>query len=94
MNAPLPSALYDTTYAHSECKIGILHLGFGAFNRDHQALYIDRYMQATNDLLWGIAAVNLRAAEAEQFAQNTVQITAENTVKQPGHLIKAMTTSG
>jgi hypothetical protein len=38
-------------------------------------------MQATNDLLWGITAVNLRAAEAEQFAQNTAQITAENTVK-------------
>jgi D-arabinitol 4-dehydrogenase len=51
-------------------------------------------MQATNDLRWGIAAVNLRAAEADQFAQNTAQITPENTAKQPGHVIKAMTTSG
>lgn len=63
------TALYTTNYDRSECAIGIVHLGFGAFHRAHQAVYIDDYMQHSNDLRWGIAAVNLRASEAAPFAQ-------------------------
>ncbi|MDB2455593.1 hypothetical protein N9W76_05580, partial [Planktomarina temperata] len=37
--------------------------------RAHQALYVDDYMDQTGDLRWGIAAVNLRAAESHNFAQ-------------------------
>ncbi|MGB1026660.1 MAG: mannitol dehydrogenase family protein, partial [Rhodospirillaceae bacterium] len=67
--APGAALLSATTYDRSDCAIGFVHLGCGAFHRAHQAVYIDDYMQATGDLRWGIAAVNLRASEADSFAQ-------------------------
>ena len=59
--------LFQTDYDRSSCEIGMVHLGFGAFHRAHQAVYIDDYMQKTGDLRWGIAAVNLRRADAPSF---------------------------
>ena len=58
---------YATTYDRRACEIGIVHLGYGAFHRAHQAVYVDDYMQATGDLRWGIAAVNLRSSETALF---------------------------
>jgi len=52
--------IYKTSYDKNECNIGVVHLGFGAFHRAHQAVYLDDYMSKTNDLRWGIAAVNLK----------------------------------
>jgi D-arabinitol 4-dehydrogenase len=52
--------MYKTTYDKSECQTGIIHIGYGAFHRAHQAVYIDDYMEKTGDLRWGIVAVNLR----------------------------------
>ena len=52
--------MYKTSYDKSECQTGILHIGYGAFHRSHQAVYIDDYMEKTGDLRWGIVAVNLR----------------------------------
>lgn len=47
-------------YNKSDCQTGIVHIGYGAFHRAHQAMYIDEYMNKTRDLRWGIVAVNLR----------------------------------
>ena len=52
--------MYKTTYDKAECQTGIIHVGYGAFHRAHQAVYIDDYMEKTGDLRWGIVAVNLR----------------------------------
>jgi len=52
--------MYKTTYDKVECQTGIIHVGYGAFHRAHQAVYIDDYMEKTGDLRWGIVAVNLR----------------------------------
>jgi D-arabinitol 4-dehydrogenase len=52
--------MYKTTYDKFECQTGIVHIGYGAFHRAHQAVYIDDYMEKTGDLRWGIVAVNLR----------------------------------
>jgi D-arabinitol 4-dehydrogenase len=52
--------MYKTTYDKFECQTGIVHIGYGAFHRAHQAMYIDDYMEKTGDLRWGIVAVNLR----------------------------------
>lgn len=62
-----PNVLSETTYDRGQCAVGVVHLGFGAFHRAHQSVYIDDYMQASGDLRWGIAAVNLRAADAPAF---------------------------
>lgn len=61
-------------YERSKCEIGIVHLGFGAFHRAHQAVYVDEYMAKTGDLRWGIAAVNLRASESDSFADVSTEI--------------------
>ena len=86
MTAPLSPPLQHTTYDQSQCKNGIVHLGFGAFHRTHQAQYIDRYMQLSGDLSWGISAVNLRAEETTQFAANAAS--------QTGYVAKSITPTG
>lgn len=61
-------AITQTNYDRSACTAGVVHLGYGAFHRAHQAVYLDDYMEKTGDLRWGITAVNLRAAEQGSFA--------------------------
>jgi len=75
-----------TLYNRSDCQIGLVHLGFGAFHRAHQVVYIDDYMEQTGDLVWGVAAVNLRAEDAHNFA--------EFTKDQDGYLLKTTTPNG
>jgi len=60
MNTAIPDPILATSYNRSICDIGVVHLGFGAFHRSHQAVYLDDYMELSGDLRWGIAAVNLR----------------------------------
>ena len=59
-----------TTYDRSAAEVGIVHLGYGMFHRAHQAVYFDDYMEATGDLSWGIAAVNLRPEDSSAFAES------------------------
>ena len=61
MNIPIPHQVSKTRYNLSDCDIGVVHLGYSAFHRAHQAVYLDNYMELTGDLSWGIAAVNLRS---------------------------------
>ena len=55
------------SFKKEECNIGIVHLGVGNFHRAHQALYINNYLNETNDLNWGICGINLRKEERENF---------------------------
>jgi len=64
-------------------------LGFGAFHRAHQAVYIDEYMQGSGDLRWGIAAVNLRGAEAAQF-----QAASDDVAQHDGYFLKSVSAAG
>jgi D-arabinitol 4-dehydrogenase len=86
MNKSIPHQVSETRYNPSDCDIGVVHLGYGAFHRAHQAVYLDNYMELTGDLSWGIAAVNLREAEAGDFATNDA---AQN-----GYLLKSVAPSG
>lgn len=78
--------LHQTDYDKGGCEIGVVHLGYGAFHRAHQAVYLDDYMQATGDLGWGIAAVNLRGSESEVFAQAAAN--------KQGYLLKTIAPDG
>lgn len=89
MNVPTTPQVYATSYDRSACAIGVVHLGFGAFHRAHQAVYIDDYMNASGDLRWGIAAVNLRASEAGHF-----QKAAEDTARHDGYFLKSVSAHG
>ena len=86
MTVVATSELHATTYDRADCEIGIVHLGFGAFHRAHQAVYIDDYMNKTGDLRWGIAAVNLRSSESKEF------FGAGNVAD--GYLLKTMAPGG
>ena len=85
MNAPVLSRLQASDYDCGKCEVGVVHLGFGAFHRAHQAVYLDAFMQASNDLRWGIAAVNLRPAESEGFAKAAAK---------DGYVLKTVATTG
>ena len=85
MNSAAHATIHATTYQRDACEVGVVHLGYGAFHRAHQAVYIDDFMDASGDLRWGIAAVNLRAAEAEAFQQ-----AAEDIARHDGYFLKSI----
>ena len=78
-----------TRYDRSACQVGVVHLGFGAFHRAHQAVYLDDYMDHSGDLRWGIAAVNLRGSEAASF-----KAAEEDSTLHDGYFLKTYTPSG
>ena len=63
------AALLRTTYDREATRIGVVHVGVGAFHRAHQALYFDDMMERTGDLSWAVAGVNLRAANSGDIAR-------------------------
>lgn len=86
--APLPP-IHATRYDRQACKIGVVHLGFGAFHRAHQAVYLDDYMDATHDLRWGIAAVNLRASES-----GNIVAASQDIARHDGYFLKSISAEG
>ena len=89
MNTARNLPVFATDYDKSACDIGVIHLGFGAFHRAHQAVYLDDYMQATGDLRWGIAAVNLRASESAQL-----RMAAQDIARHDGYFLKSISAEG
>jgi mannitol-1-phosphate/altronate dehydrogenase len=82
-------AISATRYSRADCQIGVVHLGYGAFHRAHQAVYIDDYIEASGDTRWGVAAVNLRAADTPGFKA------AEADIEQhDGYFVKTFSPDG
>ena len=89
MNSAAQSRATATRYDRSACQVGVVHLGFGAFHRAHQAVYIDDYMEMSGDLRWGIAAVNLRGSESAHFD------TAKDDIsRHDGYYLKSISSAG
>src|SRR6187397_1926392 len=57
LSIPVPS------YDRSQVKVGIVHFGVGGFHRAHQAMYLDRLMDAGEALDWGICGVGVMPFE-------------------------------
>jgi mannitol-1-phosphate/altronate dehydrogenase len=89
MNNAANNTIFATGYDRAACQIGVVHLGFGAFHRAHQAVYIDDYMDISNDLRWGIAAVNLRGSETTHFGSAVGDINAHD-----GYHLKSISSDG
>ena len=89
MNSAAHTPIFATKYDRSACEIGVVHLGFGAFHRAHQAVYIDDYMNVSNDLRWGIAAVNLRGSESAHFNEAD-----EDVARHDGYYLKSYSAMG
>lgn len=54
--------------APADLRVGIVHLGLGAFHRAHQALYTEAAI-AAGDRRWGIAGVHLRGQRMADVLQ-------------------------
>lgn len=71
-------------YDRSNVKVGIVHLGIGAFHRAHQAVYIDDLLaqQPEQNKKWGILGVSLRSDTTAQALnpQNNLYTVATNSV--------------
>src|SRR3954471_2719777 len=50
-------------YDRAEVSVGIVHLGVGGFHRAHQAMYLDRLMNAGQALDFGICGVGILAGD-------------------------------
>lgn len=48
-------------YPLQKVQPGIVHIGLGAFHRAHQAVYLERFLNANNGGEWGIVAANIRS---------------------------------
>lgn len=89
MNRSSHTHIAATTYDRAACDVGVVHLGFGAFHRAHQAVYLDDYMETSGDLRWGVAAVNLRGQEADHF-----QTAAADVDRHDGYFLKSVSSDG
>ena len=56
---PIEAANYD----RGSVSVGIVHIGAGHFHRAHQAMYIDRLLQAGLAREWGICGVGVMPAD-------------------------------
>ncbi len=81
--------IFATGYDRSTCDVGVVHLGYGAFHRAHQSVYLDDYMELSGDLRWGIAAVNLRESEAALFKD-----AEEDNNRHDGYFLKTYSADG
>lgn len=89
MNSVKQTHVFATGYDRSACDVGVVHLGFGAFHRAHQAVYIDDYMDRSGDLRWGVAAVNLRGSEAGHF-----ETAHDDIARHDGYFLKSISAEG
>ena len=70
MTHPVGEATLERTrYDRDAARIGVVHVGVGAFHRAHQAVYFDDMMERTGDLRWAVAGVNLRSAQSGDLAR-------------------------
>lgn len=63
-NATLPTLPIEApNYDRGSVTVGIAHIGAGHFHRTHQAMYIDRLLQAGLAREWGICGVGVMPAD-------------------------------
>ena len=83
--AHLPDAVARPAYRRDELRAGIVHFGLGNFHRAHQAVYLDRLMNAGRALDWAIIGVGTRAPDAairtDLAAQDWLYTVVEQTAE-------------
>ena len=63
------SVLIESPYERDHCKIGIIHIGIGAFHRAHQAVFVDDLLAINHQSNWGIVGINLRVEDSDLIKQ-------------------------
>ncbi|UUZ66990.1 hypothetical protein LP416_18415 [Polaromonas sp. P2-4] len=57
-----PSPVQLPRYCRTDARVGVVHLGLGAFHRAHQAMVFDALLQR-GDPRWGVLGVAMRTTE-------------------------------
>jgi mannitol 2-dehydrogenase len=77
LNARTLSAIADSVpvpgYDRERIRVGVVHVGVGAFHRAHQAMYHDRVMNAADASQWGICGVGVMPADRRMKDALTAQ---------------------
>lgn len=60
----LPDHVARPNYTRADVRVGVVHLGVGAFHRAHLASYLDNVL--AEDPTWGICGVSLRSPSTKQ----------------------------
>jgi mannitol 2-dehydrogenase len=60
----LPDDVGRPTYDRSRLTAGIAHFGIGGFHRSHQAMYLDRLLEAGEATDWAIVGIGLLPSDA------------------------------
>lgn len=79
---PMPSAVQLPHYRRADARMGVLHLGLGAFHRAHQAMVFDALLER-GDRRWGVLGVAMRTTEladalAKQDGLYSVQVASRD----------------
>src|SRR3978361_2262141 len=69
----LPADLPRPTSDRSALSIGIVHSGVGGFHRAHQAMYVDRLLEAGTAQDWAICGVGILPDDAAMAEALTAQ---------------------
>jgi len=62
--ASVPRDVATPNYLDDDITIGIVHFGVGNFHRAHQAMYVDRLLNAGGSRHWGICGIGLLERDA------------------------------
>ncbi len=65
--ADLPEDVARPGYRAGAPRVGIAHIGVGNFHRSHQAMYVDRVLNAEPDAPWAICGVGVREEDRRLF---------------------------
>lgn len=65
--ADLPADVARPAYDPAAARVGIAHIGVGNFHRSHQAMYVDRVLNADPDAPWAICGVAVREEDRGLF---------------------------
>jgi fructuronate reductase len=87
--AGLPSAVQRPDYDFQNLRIGVVHLGLGAFHRAHQAVYTEDALRSHGGD-WGILGASLRnSGTPSALAEQQQLYTVETLGSPPGYRIVA-----
>jgi fructuronate reductase len=87
--ARLPSSVQRPEYDFENLRIGIVHLGLGAFHRAHQAVYTEQALRSGGGD-WGILSASLRHADLPSALTAQQQLyTVEILGEPPGYHVVA-----
>ncbi|RAO74702.1 mannitol dehydrogenase [Dyella jiangningensis] len=82
--AELPASVATPAYALDEVRIGVVHIGAGAFHRAHQAVYLDDLLARFPD--WAICGVSLHSSEARDMLRPQDGLYALSLLGRENHL--------